>query len=44
MDTVLNFLADHYLWFMIGAGFLLLALIGFIVDGKKKKKVAREVK
>lgn len=38
MDTLLNFLADHYLWFMIGAGFLLLALIGFMADGRKKKK------
>lgn len=38
MDNVLNFLADNYKWFMIGAGVLLLALIGFIVDGKRKKK------
>ncbi len=38
METVLNFLADNYLWFMIGAGILLLALLGFIFDGRKKKK------
>lgn len=38
MDTVLNFLADNYIWFMVGAVVLLFALIGFIVDGKKKKK------
>ncbi len=36
-ETIMNFLADNYKWFMIGAGVLLLALIGFIVGGKKKK-------
>lgn len=38
MDTILSFLADNYKWFMIGSAVLLLALIGFIVDGKRKKK------
>ncbi len=37
MDSILNFLADNYIWFMCGAGVLLLALIGLIVDGKKHK-------
>lgn len=37
-DTILNFLADNYLIFMIVAVILLFALIGFIVDGKKKKQ------
>ena len=38
MDKVLSFLADNYKWFMLAAVVLLFALIGFIVDGKKKKK------
>ena len=37
METIMNFLADNYKWFMIAAGVLLLALIGFLVSGKKKK-------
>ena len=37
-DNILNFLADNYLIFMIVAVILLFALIGFIVDGKKKKQ------
>lgn len=42
-DTILNFLADNYLIFMIVAIILLFALIGFIVDGKKKKQKNTEV-
>ena len=38
MESILNFLADNYLYFMIGSVVLLFALIGFAVDGKKKKK------
>lgn len=38
MENVLSFLADNYLYFMIGAVVLLFALIGFAVDGKKRKK------
>ena len=38
MDSILSFLADNYKWFMLAAVILLFALIGFIVDGKKKKK------
>ena len=38
MDSILNFLADNYLIFIIVSGVLLLALIGFIVSGRKKKK------
>lgn len=37
-ETIMNFLADNYKWFMIGAGVLLFALIGFLVSGKKKKE------
>ena len=38
MDSILNFLADNYIWFLIGGAVLLVALIGFLVDGKKHKK------
>ena len=43
MEAILNFLADNYKWFMIGAVVLLVALIGFIVDGKKKKNKNEEL-
>lgn len=42
MDTLLNFLADNFKWFMIGSGVLLIALIGFLVGGDKKKKKESE--
>lgn len=38
MDSILNFLADNYIWFMIGGVVLLFALIGFVIDDKKKNK------
>ena len=40
MDSVLNFLADYYLIFIIISGVLLFALIGFIVMSKKKPEDA----
>lgn len=43
MDNILSFLADNYKWFMLAAVILLFALIGFIVDGKKKKKSSEVV-
>ena len=38
MDSMLNFLSNNYKWFLLAAGILMVALIGFIVDAKKKKK------
>ncbi len=38
IEAIMNFLADNYKWFMIGAGVLLFALIGFWVSGRKKKE------
>ncbi len=38
MDKVLDFLANNYIYFLIAAGVLVLALIGFIFDSKKKNK------
>lgn len=38
MESVMNFLADYYIWFFVGAVVLCFALIGFIIDARKKKK------
>ena len=38
MESVMNFLADYYIWFFVGALVLCFALIGFIIDARKKKK------
>lgn len=35
MDTILNFITQNYLWFLVIAIILLLALIGYFVDVKK---------
>jgi len=37
MESILDFLANNYLYFMIGGGVLLMALIGFLVSDKKKQ-------
>ena len=34
---MLDFLSENYIWFFVAAVVLLFALIGFIVEGKKKK-------
>ena len=39
MDSVLNFLANNYIWFLIASVVLVLGLIGFLVDDKRKEKV-----
>ncbi len=38
MESVMNFLADYYIWFFVVAGILCIALIGFIAESKKKQK------
>ena len=43
MDSILNFLADNYTIFIIISVLLLFALIGFVVLGKKKRAVPKEV-
>ena len=35
MDSILNFITQNYLWFLVIAIILLLALIGYFVDVKK---------
>lgn len=39
MESVMNFLANNYIWFFVASGILVFALIGFIIDSKKKSKV-----
>ena len=34
----MNFLAEYYIWFFVAAIVLCFALIGFIIDSKKKQK------
>ena len=43
MEAIKDFLANNYMIFMIISVVLLIALIGFLVGGKKKKKDAGEV-
>lgn len=38
MESITNFLAEHYIWFFVAAGVLTLALIGFLIDSRKKHK------
>lgn len=38
MENVMNFLAEYYIWFFVAALVLCFALIGFIIDARKKKK------
>jgi len=38
MESVMNFLADNYVWFFVAAGVLCFALIGFIIESRKKQK------
>lgn len=38
MEKFLDFLSSNYIYFLIAAGVLFFALIGFIVDLKKKNK------
>jgi len=38
MESVMNFLADYYIWFFVAALVLCFALIGFIIESKKKQK------
>ena len=43
MNSILKFLSNNYKWFLIAAGVLLIALIGFIADSRKKKKASTDV-
>lgn len=38
MESVMNFLAEYYIWIFVAAIVLCFALIGFIIDSKKKQK------
>lgn len=43
MESILNFLANNYLWFLIAAVVLAILLIIFIVDTKRKEKKETEI-
>lgn len=38
MESVINFLAEYYIWFFVAAIVLCFALVGFIIESKKKGK------
>lgn len=38
MEGILDFLENNYIWFLVAAVILLFALVGFIVDSKRKQK------
>lgn len=42
MEKFLDFLASNYIYFLIAAGILFFALIGFIVDLKRRNKSEEE--
>lgn len=44
MDTIINFLVDNYIWVLIISIFLIVVLIGYIADQKKKLKNIKEQK
>ena len=37
MENIMNFISSNYIWFIVIAVILLLALIGYLVDLKKDK-------
>lgn len=43
MEGFLNFLSNNYLYFLIAAGVLVFALIGFLVDMKRKNKDLEDI-
>lgn len=40
MENFTEFLVNNYVWFLVGTGVLVFALIGYLVDTKQKKKIA----
>ena len=42
LEQISIFLANNYIWFIIGAVLFLFALIGYIFDAKKKKTIAEK--
>jgi len=42
MDTILDFLVDNYIWVLIISVFLILVLIGYIADQKRKLKKIKQ--
>jgi len=44
MEKFSEFLVNNYIWFLVATLILLFALIGYIVDSKKKDKEDKEIK
>lgn len=44
MDVILDFVVEYYIWILVISIFLILVLIGYIADQKKKLKKIREEK
>ncbi len=42
MDTIVDFLVDNYIWVLIISVFLIIVLIGYIADQKRKLKKVKE--
>ena len=44
MDTIVDFLVDNYIWVLIISVFLIIVLIGYIADQKRKLKKIKDQK
>ncbi len=43
METIISFLADNYIWFLIITLILVFALIGYLVDTKKDERFTKKI-
>lgn len=43
MDTIITFLADNYIWFLVVTLILIFALIGYLVDTKKDERFTQSI-
>lgn len=43
MDTIISFLADNYIWFLVITLILVFALIGYLVDTKQDERFTKEI-
>lgn len=43
METIISFLADNYIWFLIITLILVFALIGYLVDIKQDERFTKKI-
>lgn len=43
METIISFLADNYIWFLIITLILVFALIGYLVDTKQDERFTKKI-